>query len=312
MISGMAASLILVGHDGSPHADDALALARLIAAAEGAEIVLGRVFPWQPLSAGLVSLPDLRAEYEAQERRSMDLLQELAEREGVSAQAIQDSSRARGLHDLVEQLQPALVVVGSSHRSAAGQALAGNVALQLLNGLERPVAVAPAGYAQGKHVLGKIGVGYDGSPESRAALATAGELAGSADAELEIIGVTIPHSDLNATPWAFGWEAGSALSDFEERMRGRVEAAAGQVPAQITRSERVEIGPPARVLCEASDHLDLLVTGSRGYGPARRLLLGSVSGRVVREARCPVLVVPRPAPGDGELDTAEVTGAAPA
>jgi hypothetical protein len=47
------------------------------------------------------------------------------------------------------------------------------------------------------------------------------------------------------------------------------------------------------------------VTGSRGYGPARRLLLGSVSGHVVREARCPVLVVPRPAVGEGEPDAAE-------
>jgi hypothetical protein len=38
----------------------------------------------------------------------------------------------------------------------------------------------------------------------------------------------------------------------------------------------------------------LLVLGSRGYGPVRRVLLGSVSGELVRGAACPVLVVPRP------------------
>jgi hypothetical protein len=33
--------------------------------------------------------------------------------------------------------------------------------------------------------------------------------------------------------------------------------------------------------------------GSRGYGPVRAVLLGSVSRRVADEARCPVLVLPR-------------------
>jgi nucleotide-binding universal stress UspA family protein len=41
--------------------------------------------------------------------------------------------------------------------------------------------------------------------------------------------------------------------------------------------------------------VDLLVLGSRGFGPVMRLLIGSVSSRVIREAPCPVLVVPRPA-----------------
>jgi hypothetical protein len=42
-----------------------------------------------------------------------------------------------------------------------------------------------------------------------------------------------------------------------------------------------------------SSHLDLLVMGSRGYGPRLGALLGSVSRRVTWNARCPVLVVPR-------------------
>ena len=39
---------------------------------------------------------------------------------------------------------------------------------------------------------------------------------------------------------------------------------------------------------------DLIVCGSRGYGPARRVLLGGVSARLLRAARVPVMVVPRP------------------
>ena len=41
------------------------------------------------------------------------------------------------------------------------------------------------------------------------------------------------------------------------------------------------------------DDVDLLVCGSRGYGPARRVLLGGVSSPLIRRARLPVAVVPR-------------------
>ena len=50
---------------------------------------------------------------------------------------------------------------------------------------------------------------------------------------------------------------------------------------------------PADVLIERSHEVDLLVIGSRGYGPLRSVLLGGVSGRVIRDAACPVIVVPR-------------------
>jgi nucleotide-binding universal stress UspA family protein len=53
-------------------------------------------------------------------------------------------------------------------------------------------------------------------------------------------------------------------------------------------------GTPATELARRSVDLDLLAVGSRAHGPVRRLLLGSTSTRLVREALCPVLVVPRP------------------
>jgi nucleotide-binding universal stress UspA family protein len=47
------------------------------------------------------------------------------------------------------------------------------------------------------------------------------------------------------------------------------------------------------MLTAYSEHLDLLIMGSRGYGPLRSVLVGGVSGRVMRSAHCPVIVVPR-------------------
>ena len=48
------------------------------------------------------------------------------------------------------------------------------------------------------------------------------------------------------------------------------------------------VGNPAEILADASEELDLLVLGSRGYGPLHSVLVGGVAGRVVREAACPV------------------------
>jgi nucleotide-binding universal stress UspA family protein len=50
---------------------------------------------------------------------------------------------------------------------------------------------------------------------------------------------------------------------------------------------------PADVLIRVSENLDLLICGSRGYGPLRAVLLGGVSRRLTAEARCPVIVLPR-------------------
>ena len=55
------------------------------------------------------------------------------------------------------------------------------------------------------------------------------------------------------------------------------------------------VGDPAEILAQASEQLDLLLVGSRGYGPLHSVLVGGVAGRVMREAACPVIVLPRSA-----------------
>lgn len=52
-------------------------------------------------------------------------------------------------------------------------------------------------------------------------------------------------------------------------------------------------GNAAAVLAGQTAELDLLVLGSRGYGPLRSVLLGTVSEATVAEAQSPVLIVPR-------------------
>jgi nucleotide-binding universal stress UspA family protein len=57
----------------------------------------------------------------------------------------------------------------------------------------------------------------------------------------------------------------------------------------------VSIQDPGDFLVAASQSVDLLVCGSRGYGPSRAVLLGGVSRRLTAEAHCPVIVLVREA-----------------
>ncbi len=74
---------------------------------------------------------------------------------------------------------------------------------------------------------------------------------------------------------------------LEEAVR-QVEEAGGTV-AQA----HVRVGDPDDEIvrfCEEQGDFGLLVIGSRGLGPVKRKLIGSVSESVVRHAHCPVLV----------------------
>jgi nucleotide-binding universal stress UspA family protein len=64
------------------------------------------------------------------------------------------------------------------------------------------------------------------------------------------------------------------------------------VPAEDLEDTVVLDGEPADELAAVSTGLDLLICGSRGYGPVRSLVVGGVSWELAHRARCPLLVVP--------------------
>jgi nucleotide-binding universal stress UspA family protein len=69
----------------------------------------------------------------------------------------------------------------------------------------------------------------------------------------------------------------------------------------------VLVNDPAAALIAASKHVDLMIMGSRGLGPKRAVMLGSVSRKVSQQCACPLLVLPR---GGGAKRDALLAGAA--
>ncbi|HEX2104782.1 MAG TPA: universal stress protein [Solirubrobacteraceae bacterium] len=70
-------------------------------------------------------------------------------------------------------------------------------------------------------------------------------------------------------------------------------SSSGSEPTSSSSVPRTAAGSGAQWLVELSERVDLLVVGSRRWGPVRRTLLGSTSARLIRKAGSPVVVVPR-------------------
>ena len=82
---------------------------------------------------------------------------------------------------------------------------------------------------------------------------------------------------------------------LQERAAEELKAAVAKLEGGVRAEPFFAVGNAAEILAEASEQLDLLLLGSRGYGPLHSVLVGGVAGRVVREAACPVIVLPRKA-----------------
>ena len=281
---------LLVGADEREGGLDALELARVLAGEEGGEALVATVLSIGPLPLAYAILPD----DEAAEAEPIFA----AARERLAATALETRAYVGGspggvLNSLAESGDFDVVVVGSAHRGAVGRALIGSVGGNLLDGSPTDVAIAPRGYGEQRHEAPRtIGVAFDGSPESRAALERAATLAARLGARLRVLTVVVPAV---ASPVMHpGVYTGQAPPEPERVIAAGREAAEAAAPAVAAESVRLDGDPAAELVRACEDGLDLLVVGSRGYGPLTRVLLGSVSRRVVGEAPCPVIVVRRP------------------
>jgi nucleotide-binding universal stress UspA family protein len=274
---------VLVGVDGRQGGRDAIALASRLTDPAG-KLTLAHVHsgPLHPIHAATPGL--MHEEHEA----SRELLErERSAGEVASAQllSVVAMSPGRGLHEQAEGENADLIVVGSCSRSAVGRAMLGDDTRAALNGAPCAVAIAPLGYAEHPKPIATVGVAYNSSPESEAALAIARTVAARTKARIQALEVvSIPSvSYAGIVPPAIGETIDVMLDEANGRMRELADV-----------DGRAVYGLPGEELAEFGDEVDILVVGSRGYGPFKRLVLGSTSEYLQRHARCALLVLPRP------------------
>jgi nucleotide-binding universal stress UspA family protein len=271
---------VLIGVDGSANSRDAIALARRLAD-DGAKLTLAHVHPGvlNPMHA---TTPGMLEDERAASH-------ELLERERAAAEidadlvSVVSTTPGRGLHDAAEDQRADLLVVGSTSRGPFKRAMLGDDARASLNGAPCAVAIASRAYATQPTSTRAVGVGYDGSPESETALATARALAERSGASLRALQVvSLPNYAFGPVALVSAEGIDALIAEAAERLR-QLDGVDGRAVYGLVGEELAAFG----------DELDLLVVGSRGYGPARRLVLGSASHYLQRHARCSLLVLPR-------------------
>jgi nucleotide-binding universal stress UspA family protein len=288
---------IVIGYDGSDAGEDAVAFGLTWCRSTGDVPVVATVYPEEhPLGAGGVD-----AEWAAYVRKlGQETLDKAQAAAGDAAiyRLVASRSAARGLADLAEDVDAAAILVGSSRKDEAGRGRLGSVADRLLHGATVPVCVIPEAWqASDSDVISKIGVAFVDTKDGHEALRAAVRAANRIPARLVLYSVAARSTE------HYSYIAGRRDEQvFYDAARASytqaLDYAAAGVPPQLEpESVLLEGDVVERLAALGTDDVDMLVCGSRGYGPIRRVLLGGVSARLVRHSQLPVMVVPRASAG---------------
>lgn len=266
---------LTVGFDDTAQGRDALALGIELATALRQTLTVVVVYPGD--DAGMLpAAQDVRwlEDARAQAHRKLDVARELVG-DGVEAAAVAlgPGPASRMLLDHLEAVPPRAVVLGASASAALGRVSLGSTVERVLDGAACPVVVTPKGYSTQGSLVGPVAVGYDGSAESGRAVELAAGLAEELGRSVRV--VSVADGSLPSTQTL-------AVGDLADHLS--VPATGEVLPLRRSVAEVLADLPGERP--------SMLVCGSRGYGPVRRVLLGSVTARVVRAAGYPVVVVP--------------------
>lgn len=286
---------IIVGVDGSPASDAAVAWAARDAATRGVSLTMMRVEnPAAPTWSQAPLLEELAGWQEA-EGRSI-----LANAAKIAHDSVADNVRIKingelrfsatvpTLVDLSEDAE--LIVVGTDGRGALRRGLLGSVSSGLVRQAYCPVAVIHEEDPRMPHsAQAPVLVGIAGSSASELAIEIAFD-----EASRRHVGVVALHAwsdteliELPGVDWP-------AIKAEEERLLTEALSGWQESYPDVKVSKRLVCDRPARALVETSRSAQLVVVGNNGGNALSRTLFGSVSNAVVQSVRTPVIVARRP------------------
>ena len=289
----MPATRIVIALEPGRVSPEAIELGHVLGLATGASLTLLAVWRWwEPVELAMIA-----GEHSLREE-AHDVLRDIGHRlrsrghSRVDERLRAATSIGSALHGTAEEATTGLLVLGPAHRGPTGRVLAGSTASNFLHGAPCPVAIPPRGYVAPAGWPQRIGVAYADSDEGREALRGAAALARCAGSPLRVIAVadTRIAPELTLAP---GFGVAEVLADRRATTTRAVEHAVAALPGDLTAEAVTPEGAPVAALAHAADDVDLLVCGSRSYGPLGALLLGSVSRPLLHRAPTPLLVVPR-------------------
>lgn len=288
---------ILLATDGSKDAELAAKAAVDLSKRTGAELHV--VHAWRPLPH--YAYPSLVPEgyqppYEEGARKILEAQVGRIEEAGISvAEAHLVTGRpADAILDLGDQIGAGLIVVGSRGLGPVKRLLVGSVSESIVHHAKCPVLVVRSGAGSWPPV--RVVIGEDLSEDAHSAAKLGITLAKLMEAETLLVHTyegmpphpeTLPQADRELYEAMVDKHLRQVESALEER------AAELEQAYDVRPQVRIVPGESAQVLAEIAEEGDgpsLLVVGSRGLGTSERIVIGSVSSKVLRAAGGPVLV----------------------
>jgi nucleotide-binding universal stress UspA family protein len=289
--------------DFSPDSADALSHAVAVCRALGAELTVAHVHPRElPVAAEFAYLspaPLDREERDALVAR-LEAFAEPARTRGVTTHTrLLEGAPSSELVRLAEELPADLLVTGFHSDARLKHMLLGSVTEELLRHAPCPVLTVRHGVGQAPDAglpFRRILCGVDLRASAPEVISGALSLAEAFRAELTLVHALeqVPEFEPGATAQFSMVEIQAFRQAMAEDARERLRAAVPEnVRERLAVRDLVKAGSAHGQLLRLAreEGAQLIVVGARGHSVLERVLFGSTSRRVVRDARCPVLVV---------------------
>jgi nucleotide-binding universal stress UspA family protein len=212
-------------------------------------------------------------------------VREIAKEEDASVRTlIEEAAPFHAIVDTAEEGNYDLIVMGRHGTKPIERALVGSVTARVIGSTQRDILVFPFGTAIG---WSSILVATDGSRYGRSATEKAIAIAKAEGSLLSAVSVVDVTEEFQA-------QAPEAVEKLVEKAKGYVEEVAQRAEAEgVKILSFVREGESYRVITDLSRtcRCEVIVMGSHGRTGVRRLLMGSVTEKVIGYAPCPVLVV---------------------
>ena len=267
---------LMVCTDGSDEGQNAAAAALQLARVCDSKVVAVQVLQVVPEFQAVA--PDLRATLEKETQKNMAVIKAAADKLGVALKTMTpEGQRPHGaIVATAKKIHPDLIIMGRCGKSALARILMGNVTARVIGRSPVNILVVPRGGMVG---FQRILVASDGSPYSQAAWELA--LAMAKQAKGRLIGVAVAPEE-------------GDIIEAEAIIRRMLSAASlAGVPMKGVNPQGV--APDTGIVQQAiKNEVDLIIVGSYGRTGLKKLLMGSVTERVIGESPCPILVVKQP------------------
>jgi nucleotide-binding universal stress UspA family protein len=279
---------VIVASDGSGQSDPALVTGRILAGDANQALRVVSVIRPMPIvtpDSGLLVTPEVEASRRADQKRMVVEQMRRLWRDGASVDAeVYDGDAASAIASLAHEANASLIVAGLGRHRVIDRLFGDETALRLIRVSAAPVLAVAPGLT---HAPRRIVVAIDFSETSVRAARLALELA-APGATVYLAHVAPRDStlnDWNGNGTDYKVDAGDAL----QRAREQLDA-----PNDVSMQTILLYGDPATELLAlaASVGADLIASGSHGHGFVTRLLIGSVTTRLLRCSTCSVLCMP--------------------